>query len=109
MNNFFANTVQTLNTANFENSNSLAENIDDPTLKPIATWRNHPSIQVIVSEYKNISNFYLDFVSKEDVLTEIKIMDVSKAIQERDISVEIIKSNEDFLLQKQFVFTLTNH
>ena len=109
MNNFFANTVQTLNTANFENSNSLAENIDDPTLKPIATWRNHPSIQVIVSEYKNRANFSLDFVSKEDVLTEIKIMDVSKAIQERDIPVEIIKSNEHFLLQKQFVFTFTNH
>ena len=56
------------------------KNIYDPTLKAIAKWRNHPSILAIASEYKNRANFSLNFVSKEDVLTEIKMLDVSKAI-----------------------------
>ena len=45
---------------------------------------------------KNRANFHFNFVSKEDVLTEIKVLDVSKAIQESDIPVKIIKANENF-------------
>ena len=71
MNNFFANA---------KNCDFLVENIDDPTLKAIAKWRNHPSILAIASEYKNRANFSFSFVSKEDVLTEVKVLDVSKAI-----------------------------
>ena len=77
----------------------MAENIDDPTLKAIAKWRNHPSILAITSEYKNRANFSFNFVSKEDVLTEIKMLDVSKAIQESDIPVKIIKVNENFFAE----------
>ena len=52
LNNFFANAVKNVDISNYENCNSLAENIDDPTLKAIAKWRNHPSILAIGSEYK---------------------------------------------------------
>ena len=97
--NFFANAVKNLNISNYENCDSLAENIDDPTLKAIAKWRNHPSILAIASEYKNRANFSFNFVSKEDVLTEIKMLDVSKAIQESDIPVKIIKANENFFAE----------
>ena len=86
----------------------MAENIDDPTLKAIAKWRNHPSILAITSEYKNRANFSFNFVSKEDVLTEIKMLDVSKAIQESDIPVKIIKANENFFAEAIF-FILTKH
>ena len=86
----------------------MAENIDNRTLKAIAKWRNHPSILAIASEYKNRANFSFNFVSKEDVLTEIKVLDVSKAIQESDIPVKIIRQMRISLL-KQFVFILTNH
>ena len=65
----------------------------------IAKWRNHPSILAIASEYKNRANFSFNFVSKEDVLTEIKMLDVSKAIQESDIPVKIIKANENFFAE----------
>ena len=77
----------------------MAKDIDDPTLKAIAKWRNHPSILAITSEYKNRANFSFNFVSKEDVLTEIKVLDVSKAIQESDIPVKIIKANENFFVE----------
>ena len=65
----------------------------------IAKWRNHPSILAIASEYKNRANFSFNFVSKEDVLTEIKMLDVSKSIQESDIPVKIIKANENFFAE----------
>ena len=108
LNNFFANAVKNLNIPKYKNCDSLTENIDDPILKAIAKWRNHPSILAIALEYKNRANVSSNFVSKEDVLTEMKVLDVSKAIQESGIPVKIIKANENFF-QKQFVFILTNH
>ena len=75
----------------------MAENINDSTLEAIAKWRNYPSILAIASEYKNRANFSVNFVSKEDFLTEVKVLDVSKALQESDMSVKIIKANEYFL------------
>ena len=99
MNNFFANVVKNLNIPNYENCDSLAENIDGPTLKAIAEWRNHPSILSITSEYKNIANLSLNFVSKEDVFTEIKVLDVSKTIQEIDHPGKIIKAHENFFTE----------
>ena len=56
----------------------MAENIDDPTLKAIAKWRNHPSILAITLEYKNRATFSFNFVYKEDVLTETKVLNVLK-------------------------------
>ena len=51
------------------------------------------------SEYKNRANFSFNFVSKEDVLAEIKMLDVLKAIQESEIPVKIIKANENFFAE----------
>ena len=58
----------------------MAENNNDLTLKAIAKWRNHLSILAIASEYRKRANFSFNFVSKEDVLTETKVLDVSKVI-----------------------------
>ena len=69
----------------------MAKNIDDTTLKAVVKWRNHSSILAIISEYKNRANISFSTVSKEDALAEIKVLDVSKAIQEKDIPVKIIK------------------
>ena len=61
LNNFFENAVKNLNIPNYEYCDFLAENIDDPTLKAIAKWRNQPSILAIASEYKNRANFEFCF------------------------------------------------
>ena len=58
LNNFFANAVKNLNIPNYENCDSLAENVDDPTLKAIAKWRNHPNILPIASKYRNRANLF---------------------------------------------------
>ena len=62
-------------------------------------WRSHSSILAIASEYKNSANLSFNFVFKENVLTEIKVLDVSKATQETDIPVTIIKANENFFAE----------
>ena len=74
LNNFFANGVKNLNITNYENCDSLAEIIRDPNLKTITKWRNNPGILAIVSKFKNKANFSFNFVSKEDFLTEIKVL-----------------------------------
>ena len=37
------------------------KNTDDPTLKAIAKWRNHPSILSKTSEYENRANLSFIF------------------------------------------------
>ena len=59
--NFFANAIKNINLPNYENCDSLAENIDDPTLKTIVKCRSHPSTLAIASEYKNRANFFFRF------------------------------------------------
>ena len=90
LNNFFAYAAKNLNIPNYENCDSLAENIDDLTLRAIAKWRNHPSIVAIASEYRNRANLSFNFVSKEGVLTEKKVLNVSKDIHESDVPVKMI-------------------
>ena len=70
LNNFFANAVKNLNSPNYEYCDSLAENIDDPSLKAIFKWRNYSRILAIASEYANRANFSFNF----DVLSEIKTL-----------------------------------
>ena len=74
----------------------------------IAKWKKHPSILAIAPEYKNRANVSFNFVSKEYFLTEIKVLDVLKVIQESDIPVKIIKANENFFAEIIY-FYLTNH
>ena len=104
LNNFFANAVKNPNIPNFENCDYLAEKIDDPTLKDIAKWRNHPSILAITSEYKNRANFSFNLFSNEDVFTEIKELDVLKAIKESEIPVKIIKTNENLFVEAAWLY-----
>ena len=60
---------------------------------------NGESILAVASESKNKASFSFNLVSKEDVLTEIKMLDVSKAIQESGIPVKIIKAKENFFAE----------
>ena len=64
---------------------------------------NGETILAKSSEYKNRARFSFKFASKESAVTEIEVLDVSKAIQESDILVKIIKANENFFA-KAFCF-----
>ena len=49
-------------------------------------------------EYKNRTNISFNFFSK-DALTEKKVLNVPKAIQESDIMLKFIKANENFFAE----------
>ena len=74
-------------------------NIDDPILKAIAKYENHPSILRIKNYMKEKDlNFSFEFVDKPKISKEINKLDGKKACQEHDIPVKLIKSNKDFFL-----------
>ena len=77
----------------------MPDNIFRPTLKATVKWRNHPSILTITSEHENTPKVFFNFVLKEHVLEEIQMLDSSKAIQESDIPVKLIKENSDLFAE----------
>ena len=99
LNSFFSSVVKNLNIPSYEGCDPLSDNIFHPTLKAIVKWRNHPSILTITSEHENTPKFSFNFVSKEHVLEEIQMLDSSKAIQESDIPVKLIKENSDLFAE----------
>ena len=93
--NFLFNAVKNLDVPSYENCDSFAENINDSTLKALVKWKNHPSIL-------DRTNYCFNFVSKENIIAEIKPLHVSKAIEENDISVKSLRH------MKRFVIVSTN-
>ena len=59
----------------------------------IRKFQNHPSIIKIKENYQG--HFSFSAVEVEDVDREIDSLDASKAIQQNDIPVKIIKANRD--------------
>ena len=68
-------------------------------MKATVKWRNHPSILTITSEHENTPKCPFNFVSKEHILQEIQMLYSSKAIQESDIPVKLIKENSDLFAE----------
>ena len=84
LNDFFSIAVINLKIPKFENFDPFSENIDHP-LKAIFTYRKHPSIIAIVSEFTK------ECFSFNTITVEINILDNSKAIQAIRIPVKVIK------------------
>ena len=93
LNSFFSSVVKNLNIPSYEGCDPLSNNIFRPTLIAIVKWRNHPSILTITSEHENTPKYSFNFALKEYVLEDIQMLDSSKAIQESDIPVKLIKEN----------------
>ena len=97
MNDFFSSIVTSLNLPESQNADPLSGNIDHPTLKAIVKWRNHSSVLAITAVHENRERFTFSYVTIEDVVKEINILYSSKAIQEADLLVKLLKNNKDFL------------
>ena len=72
LNDFFSNIIKTLNIPKKDHTDSIVENVRDPTLKAILKYRKHPSILAIKRRIKSGPVFTLNHVTKEDVIKEIK-------------------------------------
>ena len=75
LNTFFSNTISDLNIPDYNNCDALAENIQEPILKAIVKYRNHP---------KKIQ-FCLRCVDKVEILKETLNLGASNACQVSDI------------------------
>ena len=67
-----------------------------PTLKAIMKWRNHPSVLAITAVHGNRERFTFSSVTLADVAKEINILNRSKAIQEADLPVKLLKDDKNF-------------
>ena len=74
------------------------DHIDDPILRIIEQYKNHPSI-VAINENNLAKQFSFKYIPKSDVEREILNLDVSKASQDSDIPSKIIKMNADIFAE----------
>ena len=96
MNDFFSSIVTSLNLPESKNADPLSDSLDHPTLKAIVKWRTHPSVLTITAVHENRERFTFSCVTIADVAKEITILNSSKAIQEADLPVKLLKDNKDF-------------
>ena len=73
LNAFFSNIVQNLDIQQYNNS----ENINDPLLKAIVRYRNHPRIVAIKKFCNSKSHFSFKHVQKEEILTELNNLNIN--------------------------------
>ena len=80
MNTFFSNIVSDLKIPDCNNCDALAENIQEPLLKAIVKYRNHPSIVTIGEVCKKNPQFSFRCVDKDKTLKEVLNLDASKSL-----------------------------
>ena len=74
-------------------------------------WRNHPGVLAITAVHENQERFTFSSVTLADVAKMINTLNNSKAIQETDLPVKLLKDNKDFLaayIAKYFNDSLKN-
>ena len=96
LNNFFSNIVKNLEIPQYNQVDSICQNIKDPVFKAIIKYRNHPNIIPIKARCAN-SKFSFSFIEKKNVLKEIKNLQINKATQ-GNISTKLIKNNSDLFV-----------
>ena len=84
----------------------ICENINDPLLKVIVRYRNHPNIVAIKKFCNSKSHFSFKNVQKEEILNELNNQNINKATQNTDIPTKIIKENSDIF--GDFIFSNFN-
>ena len=67
-----------------------------------------PSILTITSEHENTSKFFFNLASKENIFEEIQMLNSSKAIQESNIPVKLIKGNNNLSAELKYTNSLMN-
>ena len=106
LNAFFLNIAQNPDIQQYNEDDPICENINDPLLKAIVRYRNHPSIVASKKFCNSKSHFSLRNVQKEEILKELNNLNINKATQNTDIPTKIIKENSDIF--GDFIFSNLN-
>ena len=92
-NNFFLNVAKNLNLKVDENLlNQNLGFIEDPVLRTIKSYKNHPSIKGIEKNVERKS-FSFSFATVTDIEQQLKNLNPKKAFEDTDIPTRIIKEN----------------
>ena len=100
LNNFFSNIVKNLEIPKYDVEDDLHLNMNShPTLKAVFKYKNHPSIISIRRFRHQVSNFNFSCIDKNTVLKEIRGLSTTKASQDNDLPVKILKENADYFAE----------
>ena len=94
LNTFFSNAVKNSEIPEYQETDSLANNISHPVFRAILKYRNHPNV-VAIKNLNKSSRFDFCRVCVQDVVKEIKKLSTRKATQYTDLPVKILKENSD--------------
>ena len=92
-NNFFSEIVPNLNITTNEDILTDTSIIDDPVLKAIKKYGNHPSIKMIEEKIEHSETFTFQKANSAEIEKNIRNLDILKACQENYIPTKIIKEN----------------
>ena len=87
-NNFLTSAVWNLNILLFVDPSVEIDNIEDPILRIIEQYKNHPSL-VAINEKNLNKQFAFEYIPKQEIKKEILNIDVSKASQDSDIPTKL--------------------
>ena len=94
LNSLFSKILQNLDISQHNVDDPICENINDPLLKAIVRYRNHPSIVAIMKFCNPKSHFPFKNVQKEEIPKELNNLNINKATQNTNIPTKI---NSDIL------------
>ena len=100
LNNFFSNIVKNLEIPKYEIEDDLHLNMNcHPTHKAVFKYKNHSSIISIRRFRHQVSNFNFSCIDKNTILKEIRGLSTTKASQDNDLPVKILKENADYFAE----------
>ena len=102
LNNYFVNITETLGIADEHRQEPLNDHMDDPCLRTVKRFQEHPSIHKIKSSVKSTINFSFRKITVEEMLEQLQNLDPKKGSPQEAIPAKILKSNADL-----FCFPLT--
>ena len=99
-NNFFSNIVQNLEMPKYDVKDDLHLNMNShPALKAFLKDKIYPSIISIRRFRHQVSNFNFFSIDKNTVLKEIRGLSTTKASQDNNLPVKILKENADYFAE----------
>ena len=83
LNTSFSTIISNLNIPEYSVPDPISNDINDPVLKSILKYKDHPSIKAIGMIYKLNSLFKFSNEVKREILNEIVNLDASKSFQDK--------------------------
>ena len=97
MNSFFSTIITNLNILEYPVLDPIYNDINDPVLKSILKYKDHPSIKAIEKIAKLNSLFRFSNVVKREILNESVNLAAPKSCQDTDVPTKLLKRIPKFL------------